>query len=455
LPQMEKFILAARPLLSFLTRADLEPICALNLDPNAYSELAKTEGFDQDLAVTQGRVLVSLLAPTNAILDVNADAETRTAAQVTSVDTLNKAYKKSVQDSESLEKTQAALEGALGIVRKTRIDFTQAILNAVSGECNRLYSVVHPNEKVAITKLELDPDRRASLNQKADFQGHPDVTPQAYFSESHLDTLAFCFWLALTKREFPNKDAVLVLDDVFTSVDSQHIGRIAQLVVDESQQFAHVVVTTHQRQWRDIYRNPYGPGRLTQLIELQRWALAKGISNYKTKLAVAELVSSIKAAPFERQSTASQAGILLESILDGLSLQYRCRVPRTADGNYTLGELLNATSSLFNKAEIHRPSMDPTGLPQNPPQFTPSKPGEYFERLRDLAFIRNQVGAHFNPLGAEIPDSEVEAFASLTIQFAEGLTCTACGQIPARGVGTHFECSCPSVGATRMLPAML
>ena len=224
---------------------------------------------------------------------------------------------------------------------------------------------------------------------------------------------------------------------------------------DLSTHFAHVVITTHQRLWRDIYRNPHGAGKLTQLIELQRWALAKGISNYKTKLAVAELVNSIKAAPFERQPTASQAGILLESILDGLSLQYRCRVPRTADGNYTLGELLSATSSLFKKAEIHRPSMAPSGLPQNPQQFTSSKPGEYIEMLRDLAFIRNQVGAHFNPLGAEIPDSEVEAFAGLTIRFAEELSCTACGQIPGRDVGTHYECSCPSIEATRMFPVEL
>jgi recombinational DNA repair ATPase RecF len=452
LPQMEKFFLAARPLLSLVAKADLDPIGALNLDANAYSELAKTEGFDPDLAVAQGRTLVGFLAPTKSALDAAAEGETKTAAQITSVDTLNKAYKKSVGNSESIERTQEALEKALIVVRKARIDYTQDILDAVSGECNRLYSVVHPNEKVAITKLELDPDRRASLNQKADFQGHSDVTPQAYFSESHLDTLAFCFWLALTKREFPNKDAVLVLDDVFTSVDSQHINRIAHLMVDESQHFAHVVVTTHQRLWRDFYRNPHGAGKRTQLIELQRWALSKGISSYKTKLAVAELADSLKATPFVRQVTASQAGILLESILDGLSLHYRCRVPRTADGNYTLGELLDATSSLFKKAEIHRPTLDPSGQPQNPPQFASSKPESTLGKLRDLAFIRNQVGAHFNLSGVEIPDGDVEAFADLTVQLADALSCPACGQIPGRDAGTHFECSCPSATAIRLSP---
>jgi len=452
LAQRDKFLLAARPLLSLLTKADLEPISALKLDPNAYTELAKTEGFDPDLALAEGRALLAILTSTRIALDLVAEGETRKAAQITSVDTLHKAHRKSVKESESLEKTQAALEKTLTIVRRVRIDYTQAILNAVSGECNRLYSTVHPNEKVAITKLELDPERRASPNQQADFEGHPDVSPQAYFSESHLDTLAFCFWLALTKREFPNKNAVLVLDDVFTSVDSQHISRIAQLVVDESQHFAHVVVTTHQRLWRDIYRNPHGAGKRTQLIELQRWALSKGISNYKTRLAVTELANSLKAAPFERQPTASQAGILLESVLDGLSLHYRCRVPRTPDGNYTLGELLDATSSLFKKAEIHRPTLDASGHPLNPPQFTSSKPESVLGKLRDLAFIRNQVGAHFNVPGAEIADSDVEAFADLTVQLVDALSCPKCGQIPGRDAGTYFECSCPSVTAVRMSP---
>jgi len=451
-PQRDRLFVAARPLVPLLTKDELRPVAALKLDPVAYAELTKTEDFDADLAVNQARTLLVLLVPTRPALD-DAEAAQRTkAGQITAIAALHKSYVTSVQETESLQATREAMDKALAIVRKTRIDYTQAILDEVSIECNRLYSEIHPNEKVAITKLELDPEKRASLNQKADFQGHSDVTPQAYFSESHLDTLAFCFWLALTKREFPNKDAVLVLDDVFTSVDSQHITRIANLVVDESQHFAHVIVTTHQRLWRDFYRNPYGAGKRTQLVELQRWALAKGISSYKTKLAVTELADSLKASPFVRQTTASQAGILLENILDGLALHYRCRVARTADGNYTLGELLDATASLFKKAEIRRPVLNSAGQPMNPSQFTISKPEGIVGRIRELAFVRNQVGAHFNAAGADIADSDVEAFADLTVQLAEALSCPMCGHIPVRDTGDHYACSCPSVTAVRMSP---
>ena len=125
---------------------------------------------------------------------------------------------------------------------------------------------------------------------------------------------------------------------------------------------------------------------------------------------------------------------------------------RTADGNYSLGELLDATSSLFKKLEIHRPDLDSAGHPVNPPRHSPSKPESILGRLRALSFIRNQVGAHFNPPGAEIPDSDVEGFADLAVQLAKALSCSTCGQIPSRAAGTHFECSCEPTEAVRMLP---
>src|SRR5262249_19673603 len=155
------------------------------------------------------------------------------------------------------------------------------ILDDVATECNRLYALIHPNEPLAISKLALDQGRRASLNQAASFEGHSNVPPQAYFSDSHLDTLGFCFWLATAKQESQKADAVIVLDDVFISVDATHLSRIAQLITDESKHFSHVIATTHQRLWRDIYRYQQGAAKLTQVIELQGWSLSKGISNYK------------------------------------------------------------------------------------------------------------------------------------------------------------------------------
>lgn len=278
----------------------------------------------------------------------------RQIGQINMVATLLTSHDKAVAESVGLEQQAKRLFRAAEIVRETRIAFTDGILASVAKETNRLYGLIHPGEPIALSKLELDKARKASLIQLSRFEGKVDVPPQAYFSESHLDTLAFCFWLAVAKRESPGKDAVLVLDDVFTSVDAQHLSRISQLIVDEAQHFAHILLTTHQRRWRDVFRNQQGAGKRAQLIELQRWSLSGGIRAYRTRLALDQLIASVNAAPFERQRVANEAGILLEAMLDHLALKYRCRVPRTYDNAYTLGELLDGSATLFKKLRMEK-----------------------------------------------------------------------------------------------------
>lgn len=454
-PKRDALLGAARGLLGIMQKGEIEIVTASGIKPTDYVELAKQDDLDAAVATAEAEKLVGAFLTLKQSL---ADAETNTAkksGQINSIRELNSRVQASIERTEHLERLRSALQEAYDIARLTRIEFTQKILDDVANECNRLYGIIHPSEPIAISRLALDQGRRASLNQAATFEGYKDVPPQAYFSDSHLDTLGFCFWIATAKRESPKADAVIVLDDVFTSVDSQHINRIAQLITDECQHFAQVIITTHQRLWRDIYRNPHGAGKLTYLVELQRWSLAKGISNFKTRLSVNELVDAIKAAPFDRQITASKAGVLLEATLDYLALQYRCRVPRTPDNSYALNELLDGTASLFKVLEIQRPALDAAGQAQDPPQYTKSGPAAIVVELRSSAFVRNQVGAHYNIFGTAISDADVARFAELTVHLAESLSCETCGQIPGKKAVTHFECSCAVPSEVRMLPLQL
>jgi energy-coupling factor transporter ATP-binding protein EcfA2 len=454
-PKRDALLGAARGLVDIVQKGEIDIVTASGINLTDYVELAKQDGADATVATADAEKLVGAFVTLKQSL---ADAEINTgkkSGQINSIRELNNRVQTSIERTEHLERLQSALQEAYDIARLTRIEFTQRILDDVASECNRLYAIIHPNERISISRLALDQGRRASLNQAATFEGYKDVPPQAYFSDSHLDTLGFCFWIATAKRESPKADAVIVLDDVFTSVDSQHINRIAQLITDECHHFAHVIITTHQRLWRDIYRNPHGAGKLTYLVELQRWSLAKGISNFKTRLSVDELVDAIKAAPFDRQVTASKAGVLLEATLDYLALQYRCRVPRTADNSYTLNELLDGTASLFKVLEMQRPVLDAAGQAQVPPQYTKPSPATIVVALRNSAFVRNQVGAHYNVSGTEISDADVAQFADLTVQLAAALSCQTCGQIPGKKAVTHFECSCAVPNEVRMLPLQL
>lgn len=454
-PRQNALIAAGQSLLDIVQKGDIEVIAASGIKHVNYPELAKKNGADIHLAVAEAGKLIGAFSPVKQALADAENAMTRKSGLINSIRIQYGNVRDSSKLTEELEKLHVALHKAYDTVRLTRIEFTQKILDDIAAECNRLYAIIHPHEPIAISKLALDQGKRASLNQAATFEGHNNVPPQAYFSESHLDTLGFCFWLALARRESINADTIIVLDDVFTSVDAQHLNRIAKLITDEGQHFAQTIVTTHQRLWRDIYRYQYGAGKVTQLIELQRWSLSKGISNYRTKLAVDELVAFIAATPFDRQVTASKAGILLEAILDYLALQYRCRVPRTHDGSYTLGELLDSTESLFKKLEIHRPDIDGSGKPKVPAQYVSANCVAVMSQIRSLNFLRNQVGAHFNVAGAAVSDADVQQFSDLTVKLAEALSCPTCGQIPGKKMAAYSQCSCTAPFEVRMLPLQL
>jgi hypothetical protein len=357
-----------------------------------------------------------------------------------------------------VEKVLVALEKALDIIHSKRIDFTQGILNEVADEWNRLYRKIHPNEPLGNCTLSLDPNRRHSLHQGAEFEGHQGIPPQAYFSDSHLDTLGFCVWLSIAKRGTP-QDTIVVLDDVFTSADSVHLRNIVELLTDEARNFSQVVITTHYRQWRDRYRYMQSASGNVHLIELHRWSLEKGVRACNSKLVLEELREALAKQPFDRQNVASKAGILLESILDTLALQYRCRTRHTRNDDHTLIELLNGCVKLFREIRIGK-SPHLANIPLTTEQvneaaeedFTITCPLSIFSKIIDSSFVRNQVGCHYNLSGMEISDKEVEEFGDDVLSLAIGITCQNCGTLPGRNRGTHFGCPC---GLTKLMPLTL
>jgi energy-coupling factor transporter ATP-binding protein EcfA2 len=340
-------------------------------------------------------------------------------------------------------------------VEDTRKTFVDSILHSIGDECKALYARIHPEEKLGSPRLSMHESRPGSVELEGVFQDQTDIPPQGYYSESHLDTLGFCVWLAIAKRGDPG-NTILLIDDVFTSVDAQHISRIVDLVSDIADEFAQVIVATHYRNWRDRYRLAHAPGLKAQLLELRRWTLARGISLSGTKLAVDELVEKCATDPLERQAVASQAGILLEAMLDYLSLLYRRRLPRNHDNEWTLGDLLSACRKLFGALQVERDrGAEGDGLSEDgakeedQPTAVTEAVALFYDETGRLVFLRNQVGCHFNLSGGEISNDDVRAFGEATSKLVRALSCEKCGEIPSRDKGDHFACSC---GKTRMRP---
>jgi hypothetical protein len=333
------------------------------------------------------------------------------------------------------EALRSKLEAVLAIFSSERKDYIDEILAKIAGAVEALYSRLHPGEGVGGVRFYLKPNVIGSLEFDATFLDSAELPPQAYYSESHLDTLGICVFLALTKL-FKTNDTIVILDDVLTSADSSHLDRFMALIHDEAKNFNQVILTTHYRPWRDRYRWAKGPAASTQVIELGPWSLAGGLQPAEFYTALDELKALRAKGVADRQVLASKAGILLESLLDFITLKYRCKVRRSASNEYTLGDLeAGVDSTLAKELRCSRP--DDNGGKQD----AALKP--LLAAATASPWIRNAVGCHFSQLGAEIADGEVKTFVDSTLGLADTMICADCKTLPTRRPsGSKWECKC-------------
>ena len=253
--------------------------------------------------------------------------------------------------------------------------------------------------------------------------------------------------MALAERSNPN-EKIIVLDDVFTSVDVAHLGRIIDLIDSESDRFAQVFIFTHSRNWFDRYRFNQAVSGKADKLELRRWSPTVGVRTDWTSDEITEVARL--AAQFKqdggvkvRQELASRCGILLEALLGFISKQFRTSVPNTSDGLHTLGDLLGSCSKVIKVLEVRRLA-DPI-TPANEGECQASNHSADLQALMALAIpIRNGIGCHFNQVAAQLSDSEIDEFARATLAFATAIVCSHhdCGQIPQREEGSYHRCSC-------------
>jgi hypothetical protein len=263
------------------------------------------------------------------------------------------------------------------------------------------------------------------------------VPPQAYYSEAHLDTLGICIFIALAERD-ATTDTLLVLDDVLTSADQDHVQRFIEMIHDEVK--LPVLITTHYRPWRDRYRYALGPVGNVHLIELLPWSKAKGIRHTKTKLEIDELRDLLGKEPVDRQAVAAKSGVLLEAALRELCILYRCKLPLDAEGRHTLGEYLNGLDGKLRrlmKSVSTSPATSPSGGTEHVTELLP-----LLQEIESIAWIRNLVGAHFNLDGMNLSEAEVRQFAKATCALLDALICGKCGELPRKNQGSFFTCGC-------------
>lgn len=431
-----QFVQNARKLLGVVRQNNVIEAENLRANSSGFADMTNGEAPDLPLAIAEG---VQLLEGAEAIrisVTANRDAASKKAGQLSAIKSHLDIIGAKTAEATRLERQKASLARMLGIVERCRKDYINQFLEEISGTVETYYRKLHPDEPIGNFRFFLKANVIGSLEFTGTFANAADVPPQAYYSESHLDTLGICVFLAMVKHT-RDKDCVVVLDDVVTSVDSSHLHRFIEMLQEVADDFSQLILTTHYRHWYDRFKRR-GGGNL-QFIELSPWSLGDGLRPAEASFEIASLNQMLAQSPFPRQEATAKAGVFLEQLFDALALHYELRLPRMDAPRYTLPQLLDAATK---PSKLIYTEVWPEGA-TSADQQTRLKP--LIKALHPYRDIRNEVGAHFNEAGAEWSNEDVRKFVELTIQVAEALLCSHCGEMPSRNKsGSWWQCSCKS-----------
>jgi hypothetical protein len=223
-----------------------------------------------------------------------------------------KTYDDNVDAQKGLDVLVPRLEQALAIVEGERRQFTDGVLSEIAKAVGRLYEAIHPGDGLDKINLQLDENKRASLELAAEYQGILDTPPQAYFSDSHLDTLGLCVFLALAEKDQP-ENTILVLDDVLASADEPHVDRIIGVLYDQAQSFQHCLITTHYGPWKHKLRWGWLKHHQCQFVELSKWTSTEGLLLINSVPDIQRLAELLAESPPDLQLVCAKSGVLLEA----------------------------------------------------------------------------------------------------------------------------------------------
>ncbi len=337
------------------------------------------------------------------------------------------------------------LETALTIVEEERKAFTDDALSAIAAEVGRLYEEIHPSEGLSKISLQLDPNKRASLALGSEFEGR-EAPPQAYFSDSHLDTLSLCIFVALAKLDDPGA-TILVLDDVLTSSDEPHVDRAIEMICRESANFRHCIVTTHYKPWKHKLKWGWIEAGDFQFVELGGWTATNGLALIATLSDVERLRGLLAESPPDPQLVCAKAGYILEAALNFLTIQYECPVPRKPDDRYTLGDLLPGIGKKL-RATLrveHLSGTDGNGKAV----YATKEVGPLLDELTRIAQARNVFSCHFNEVSLDLLDSDAVAFGCAVLNLIDALTDPETGWPKNKRSGQYWA---TAGGTRRMYP---
>jgi len=145
-----------------------------------------------------------------------------------------------------------ALDDGESSVRSEIRSRTESIVKEISSEVQGLWSRLHPDEPIEEARLYIPGELDKAIDIAIKFFGVDQPSPRLTLSESHRNCLGLCIFLALALLR-ASPDQPIVLDDIVSSLDRAHRGRLTDILIEDLKG-RQVVLFTHDREWYNELR---------------------------------------------------------------------------------------------------------------------------------------------------------------------------------------------------------
>ncbi|MGW3896631.1 AAA family ATPase [Micromonospora profundi] len=341
---------------------------------------------------------------------------------------------------EQLEAAIKAAGGTSGKLPPVVAGELPALLSEISNEVTAAFLHIANLPHVLGIVMEVG-GKEGELSLSCSLTSGGKVDPRQVLSEGSLDLLAFLVMLevarACTKR---GQAPVLVLDDVWQSVDTVHRTAVLEYMFGGNFKKWQLVITVHDRLWARLIEDKARRQNFSlKTLRVVDWSPETGPVVRQGYFGTpAQLEQQIENS--EADVLVGYAGKALEELADILSTSMRLSVTRKEGDRYTLDDLWPAVYSALSKANLSPEIKGPAN------------------NINNLYVLRNAAGAHFNEWAQTLSDTEARSFARSVLGLWKETHCSTCGSsLMATGIRSGpqhvYRCKHPgpetSVGVHR------
>ncbi len=304
----------------------------------------------------------------------------------------------------------------------------QETFDAVADLANAMYEKLHPDEGIAESTLSVREAARASVILMTDFYGQLE-NPLLHHSESHLDTLGLCYFLALRRRAADQEPAfkLLVLDDVIYSVDAVHRSRLSGILNDYFSDH-QIVLTTHDPVFFQRLREKLG-GKDVEYSRFVGWDIERGPLSADSEVDIDRVCSKESRDCKSPDELAGACGRFFEMFLRRIAESLKVSVIAKFEGRYEINDLWPPVQAKLTKNKSFL-----------------SANSKAIARIDDNRWVRNECGAHYNEAPVPPTPSEIRDLAEGLAELYAATHCEVCGDYIGRQTNGAWRCTCINSG---------